>query len=246
METHIFWSKVFLLSAVQDVKTLKLTPNQAPSSVSATSTNASTDRAKFVCPLNLKEMNGVQPFVFIETCGCVMSQAGMKAVTIVSPSTPPADSEEGKEELDVCPQCATKYDKRRDVRIINPDKETEEKMREEMEARRALERPKKSKKRKADAAEDKQSTDNADAPRKARRTSPPAPAHAPSMNPSIAAASRAVVSSLAMGDAKRKANMSDAVKSLYESKNKNRKETFMTRGTFTRVCVSIIPRQTSN
>lgn len=60
-------------------------------------------------------------------------------------------------------------------------------------------------------------------------------------NPNIAAARRAVAQSLAEEEAKRKANMSDAVKSLYEPANSSRKETFMTMGTFTRVsCVLFI------
>jgi hypothetical protein len=183
-----------------------------------------------------------------------MSQAGLKALTSVSmsSSTPPADAEDGKDntELDVCPQCATKYGKRTDVRVINPDEETEERMRDEMEARRAVEKAaKKSKKRKADVNDADSKTSSKKEPvedsalskaqssaKKARTdSSTPTPSHAPTLNPSIAAASRAVVSSLAMEEAKRKANMSDAVKSLYESKNKGVKETFMTRGTFTRV-----------
>ena len=48
-----------------------------------------------------------------------------------------------------------------------------------------------------------------------------------------------MASSLAMEEAKRKANMSEAVRSLYESKNKGVKETFMTRGTFTRVSLTV-------
>lgn len=63
----------------------------------------------------------------------------------------------------------------------------------------------------------------------------------PSTNPSIAAASRAVVSGLAMEEAKRKAGMSDAVKSLYSSEDgPKRKETFMTMGTFTRVSTVLL------
>ena len=61
---------------------------------------------------------------------------------------------------------------------------------------------------------------------------------APSLNPNIAAASRAVAESLAIEEAKRKATMSQAVKSLYGTKGSEKKETFMTRGTFTRVSTS--------
>jgi len=230
------------IKSLKDVKTLKLTPNPAPSTSSATATNTSTDRPRFVCPLTLKEMNGVQPFVYIATCGCVLSQAGLKALTATSgSSTPPADrsvkaedKEEDKEsQLEICPQCATKYDKREDVRVINPDPETEAVMRAAMDARRLKQKVPKSKKRKAESSDASallpEGEDAAGKVKKAKTSTP-----APSMNPTIAAASRAVVSSLAMEEAKRKAGMSDAVKSLYESNDKNRKETFMTRGTFTR------------
>ena len=83
----------------------------------------------------------------------------------------------------------------------------------------------KGKKRKAGAA--------GDADRPAKR---PLASGAPSTNPSIAAASRGVTQELAKEEAKRKAGMSDAVKSLYGPKDgSKKKETFMTMGTFTRV-----------
>jgi len=56
----------------------------------------------------------------------------------------------------------------------------------------------------------------------------------PHTNPSIGAASLAVVSSLVIEEAKSKAGMSEAVKSLYSTEGEKRKETFMTMGTFTR------------
>lgn len=178
-------------------------------------------------------MNGAHTFVYLLTCGCVFSQAGLKAVTgsAASGSTPPAEGTEKSSErqLEVCPQCATKYDKKADVLVLNPDSEKEEEMRATMELRRLNAPSKKSKKRKAaEVAESTTSTAQPEAKKsKASLT--------PSMNPTIAAASRAVVSSLVVEEAKRKAAMSDAVKSLYESKDKDRKETFMTRATFTRV-----------
>lgn len=207
----------------QDVKTLKLTHNTTPPSPSSEPTN----RAPFVCPLNLKEMNGVQPFVYISTCGCTFSQAGLKTVTSVSSSS--KDTEGGNKDkdaqLDLCPQCATKFSKSDDVMLLNPPPEEEERMRAAMEKRRLLEPTKKSKKRK-----------NASPAEESEPASKKKAGAGPSMNPSIAAASRAVVSSLAMEEAKRKANMSDAVKSLYGD-GKERKQTFMTMGTFTRVSI---------
>jgi hypothetical protein len=221
----------------QDVKTLKLTPNPAPLSNSTTD----EERPQFVCPLTLKEMNGAQPFVYIATCGDVFSQAGLKTVSSSSSSSsaspPPHDNETEKEEkikqLDICPQCATKYDKAEDILLLNPSKDEEEIMHIKMEQRRLSEPIKtKSKKRKVPT--------DPDAPPPSKKPSN-VPAHKPHTNPSISAASRAVTSSLAAEEAKRKAGMSEAVKSLYSSKDgPQRKETFMTMGTFTRVSYSLV------
>jgi hypothetical protein len=213
------------------VKTLKLTLNPAPFSASA----ADDERPQFVCPLTLKEMNGAQPFVYISTCGDVFSQAGLKTVSSSSSSSaspPPHETEPEKEEkikqLDICPQCATKYDKTEDVLLLNPSADEEEIMRTKMEQRR-LAGPTKTKSKKRKVPTDP------DAPPPSKKPSN-VQAHKPHTNPSISAASRAVTSSLAVEEAKRKAGMSEAVKSLYSSKDgPQRKETFMTMGTFTRV-----------
>lgn len=170
-------------------------------------------------------MNGVQPFVYLSTCGCVFSQAGLKAVAASgSPKEKEKDQEDGEKSLELCPQCGKKYSAAEDIIPLNPSTEEEETRRFALERKRLLEPPKKkSKKRKNDDTADDQ---------------PPAKKLAeqlkPSLNPSIAGASRAVVNELAKGDVKRKAAMSDAVKSLYGDGSK-RKETFMTMGTFTRV-----------
>lgn len=250
---------------VQDVKTLALTPNATPSSSPSTSTSTSTaedapTRALFVCPLTLKEMTGAVPFVYISTCGCVFSQAGLKTLTSASASSssPPSLSleSEGKEkdagekekerQLDVCPQCATKFDKTEDVRTINPSSADEEKMRVAMQARRLVEAAtksakSKSKKRKAAASPDANATSLEPPKKKAakedreRDRESRATANLASIN-GVGSTSRAVASSLAMEEAKRKAGMSEAVKSLYGPKDGvKRKETFMTMGTFTRV-----------
>ncbi|KIY52805.1 DUF602-domain-containing protein, partial [Fistulina hepatica ATCC 64428] len=123
-----------------DVKRLKLTPNPTPPSPSA---SGEVEYAQFICPFTLKEMNGNQPFVYIATCGCVLSRAGLKTM---AGST--------VDELSLCPQCQKKYSPAHDVRTLNPSTEEEEKMRAQMEASRRLEPAagKKSKKRKGDAA----------------------------------------------------------------------------------------------
>ncbi|KAJ3749734.1 DUF602-domain-containing protein [Lentinula raphanica] len=208
------------IRSLKDVKTLKLTPNPSmPPSVSLDLTS----RSPFVCPLNLKEMNGVQPFVYISTCGCVFSQAGLKTVVSASSTAKEknqssSESEPSPEpELEICPQCATKFSLKEDVVMLNPSPEEEARMRDKMELQRSKE-PKKSKKRK-----NVSSSDEPEAPAKKKAL--------PTMHSSIAAASRAA---LAMEEAKRKATMSDAVKSLYGDGKSSRNETFMTRGTFTR------------
>jgi hypothetical protein len=98
------------------VKTLTLSPNPAPQSSEPSSSD--TERPHFVCPLTLREMNGAQPFVYLSTCGCVFSQAGLKTV---SASSTPQDRENDKgkakaattdpsdAELELCPQCGKKY-----------------------------------------------------------------------------------------------------------------------------------------
>lgn len=111
-------------------------------------------------------------------------------------------------------------------------------MREAMELRPSRE-PVKSKTKKRKARADA-IIDEATAAPKKKRSSPPLTGNsaspAPGLNPTISTASRALTSSLAAEEAKRKANMSDAVKSLYRGKgDPPRKETFTTMGTFTRV-----------
>jgi len=189
-------------------------------------------------------MTGVVPFVYLSTCGCVFSQAGLKAV---SSSMPPsekgkekaANGEEGAQlpsegQLDVCPQCAEKYNRAENVRLLNPGPEEEERIRSAMDRRRAAAAASakgKGKKRKAVGA----TPDGAEGEQPAGKKK--SGSAMPLMGP--AAASRAVASSLAMEEAKRKAHMSEAVKSLYRPKDgKARKETFMTMGTFTRVSPS--------
>lgn len=209
----------------QDVKTLKMTPNPAPPAPESVA--SATERSPFVCPLSMKEMNGVQPFVYLLTCGCVFTQAALKTVSGAQSKEQSENLDRAENELEVCPQCAVKFSPADDVITINPSQEEEEVMRAKMEHRRLLEPPKKSKKRKNVG-----SSEDPDPPTKKQAI--------PSLNPSIAAASRAVVSGLALEEAKRKAGMSDAVKSLYGSADgKKRKETFMTMGTFTRVRFSI-------
>ena len=185
-------------------------------------------------------MTGTHPFVYLSTCGCVFSQAGLRAVSGSSSSTPPSDPETAaQEQKDVCPQCAVKFTCSTDVLLLNPGPEEQLRMRETMEARRAAQavsKPKKTKKRKHD---DEPSTLDTATKRVAldstKSSRPLTPQPAPFTN-NATATSRTVANALAQEELKRKNGMSEAVKSLYTSKNGvQKKETFMTRGTFTRV-----------
>ena len=173
-------------------------------------------------------MLGSVPFVYISTCGCVFSQAGLKTVSQADNGSPKNDSDDGgpadsRKQYQLCPSCGTKYDKSQDVLILNPSSEEEAVMYANMLRRRAAEPAKtKGKKRKAAADTEQPST-------KKKAT-------VNASNGNISSATRAVAASLAEEETRRKANMSDAVKSLYVSKDgPKRKETFMTMGTFTRV-----------
>jgi hypothetical protein len=127
--------------------------------------------------------------------------------------------------------------------LLNPSSEEEERMFAAMTLRRASEPTKKSKKRKG-APADPSSDPTAPPPKSKKPNNNNGNGNGngsqPHTNPSISAASRAVVSSLAVEEAKRKAGMSDAVKSLYSKEGEKRKETFMTMGTFTRVSANIL------
>jgi len=207
--------------SLKDVKTLRLTLNTAPSNGLE-----STEQAQFVCPLSMKEMNGSQPFVYIDTCGCVFSRAGLRTLTSSKEKgkekedsgTPPSES--AGDVVELCPNCATKYTKD-DIVSLNPGPEEEETLRFALERKRSQESAKKkSKKRKNESQE-------GGPPKKKLET-------APIINAAVVTAtSRAVASELEKEEAKRKATMSAAVKSLYVN-GTTRKETFMTRATFTR------------
>lgn len=205
----------------QDIKPLTLSPNTT-NKLDSKVPDDPTNRAQFVCPLTMKEMNGSQPFVYIWTCGCVFSLAGYQTMA----DSPPPESLKGVEGevLDLCPQCQNKYCRTEDIIALNPSPEEEERLREAMDRWRLLEPPKKSKKRKTVLSQDELQKK-----KKKKETS------IQSVIQSTVTSSKAIASELAIEEAKRKAAMSDALKSLYGEGKPKKKETFMTMGTFTRV-----------
>jgi len=219
--------------AFQDVKSLTLSPNTTATKLDSKASDDPTHRAQFVCPLTMKEMNGSQPFVYIWTCGCVFSLAGYKTMAASPPSSDGSPKDVEGDALDLCPQCQTKYSRTTtttgDIITLNPSPQEEERLRETMDRRRSLQPPKKSKKRKAALTHDEPTQKN----NKKQKKEPFSP---PVLQPTVSS-SKAVASELAIEEAKRKATMSDALKSLYGEGMPKKKETFMTMGTFTRVRV---------
>jgi hypothetical protein len=111
------------------------------SSFSVHSSDLSTfEHAQFACLLlTFKEVNGHQPFVYISTCCCIFTQAGLKTVSTSSSSSrssllaspnldDPAEAEKTKsdKQIPLCPQCATKYPSHEDVHLLNLISEEEE------------------------------------------------------------------------------------------------------------------------
>jgi len=208
------------VKSLKDVTDLKLTHNTAQGVVDVDA-DSGRPRPAYICPLNLKEMTGSTPFVYITSCGCVFSSSGLKAM-----STPVTEGDaKPDEKTHACPKCATKYDKSAHVRTINPIGEEAEKMREAMLAQKAAAAALKPKKRKA-VATDAEAAE----PKRSRL----APNQAQSGDQTVAAVAKKVAASLAEEEKRRKGAMSPAVASLYQAKNPNAKQTFTTMGTFTR------------
>ncbi|CAG8496672.1 647_t:CDS:2 [Diversispora eburnea] len=70
------------ISSLKDVKTLNLTVNPAFKESSAASI-AHFDQemvSRFICPITRKEMNGKSKFVYLNKCGCVFSEQGLKEI----------------------------------------------------------------------------------------------------------------------------------------------------------------------
>ncbi|KAF9571243.1 hypothetical protein EC968_000839 [Mortierella alpina] len=70
------------IKSLKDVVTLQLEPNPSFSeSHSPSLTNHDQEPvARYVCPITMKEMNGKHRFVYLDTCGCVMSEQAMKEI----------------------------------------------------------------------------------------------------------------------------------------------------------------------
>lgn len=183
-------------------------------------------------------MTGNIPFVYVATCGCVFSSAGLRAISVPSSSS----SEEEGSGKEPCPQCAKPFSRADDVRTINPGPEELEKMMEKMLAAKAS--TKSNKKKRKDLASTNGAAEDVAPPSKRTKAAPNSvtlqdvPSPAPSINPMVSSVARKVTEQIAEEEKKRKANMSKAIASLYAPKDggtKKEKGTFLTMNTFTRV-----------
>ncbi|CAL1609603.1 unnamed protein product [Knipowitschia caucasica] len=85
----------------------------------------------FICPVVGLEMNGKHRFCYLQTCGCVFSDRALKEV-----------------KTEICHKCGEPF-KAEDLVVLNGTKEEVDKLRQNMEEKRAKAKTKKSKKTKA-------------------------------------------------------------------------------------------------
>ncbi|GFZ46779.1 hypothetical protein JCM24511_03999 [Saitozyma sp. JCM 24511] len=155
------------LKGVKDLLTLNLTPNPTHSPPSSSNFGSSASHAPFVCPLSLKEMSGIVPFIALRPCGCVFSDASIRAVIpnltkgIAARAVPKDELPDEAKPLDgitkdkkdvACPNCGTTFDphKPESLAPINPTRAVQEVLLEHLLTARAA--AKSGKKRKATAA----------------------------------------------------------------------------------------------
>ncbi|EIW70509.1 hypothetical protein TREMEDRAFT_23472, partial [Tremella mesenterica DSM 1558] len=118
------------LKSLKDLLTLNLSPNPAYAPQESITTALTSARAPFVCPLSMKEMTGSVPFIALRPCGCVFSDASIRAVT--------------------CPNCGASFNPTSPTSIlpINPTPEVREVLLEHLLQSRAAAKAAKGKKRK--------------------------------------------------------------------------------------------------
>ncbi|ORX35712.1 Rtf2 RING-finger-domain-containing protein [Kockovaella imperatae] len=243
------------LKGVKDVLTLNLTDNPEYSPPASSTTVSAPLKAPFVCPLSLKEMNGAVPFIALRPCGCVFSDASIRAVIPnltrgVGKSqnnlddrpdeAKPVVSTSSSSNMVTCPNCGKDLDPTLSTSIlpINPSKEVQEILLEQLLIARAS--AKASKKRKAvnhdvdvPVKSVKTSAAIVAAPLSpkngADRTEKERPKSGKPAVPSVVAhntLNRSVHQKLAEVEAKRlagQAGMSDAVKAMFRPKEEAKK-----------------------
>ncbi|KAG0212166.1 hypothetical protein BGX28_006712 [Mortierella sp. GBA30] len=124
------------IKSLKDVVTLQLEPNPSYSETHSPSlTNHDQEPvSRYVCPITMKEMNGKHRFVYLDTCGCVMSEQALKEV----PSK-------------TCVKCAKPFQSY-NVIVLNPKPEELEGMEQALAEKQARIQAEKKEKKKAKAS----------------------------------------------------------------------------------------------
>jgi len=126
-------SKMSHIKGLKSVSTLNLHLNPAWSNKEKKGdAYIDTNVSKYICPVSQTEMSGRYKFCFLLKCCCVLS---FKVLTEIKAQH--------------CPSCSKPYDKKNDVVIINPDKETEKVQEEQMLQRKLAIKSNKKKKEKS-------------------------------------------------------------------------------------------------
>ncbi|OCF32943.1 hypothetical protein I316_05280 [Kwoniella heveanensis BCC8398] len=172
------------LKGLKDLLTLNVTPNPDYTAPSASTTADIPSRAPFVCPLSLREMSGSVPFTALRSCGCVFSDAAIRAIipnltrgvgakanaaTSSSKEDIPeeakpvvANGEKDKTEGVNCPNCGKSFDPTAVNAIIpiNPSREVQEVLLDHLLTTRASAKSSKKRKNLDKAAVDVNATGN--------------------------------------------------------------------------------------
>ncbi|GAA5995813.1 hypothetical protein JCM5350_000570 [Sporobolomyces pararoseus] len=240
------------IRSLKDVTTLRLTPNPALSDSTETETEATTlggtseqsRAAPFVCPISLREMNGSVKFVYRKPCGCAMSEVALKEMRRGQEKKgEPAKKEDQGELTDdrVCPVDGERSEIPEEWVTLNPKEEELETMTAVWEAKKVRE---KEEKKAAKAAKRKDAGSNGDdnggkvKKQKTDKNSASLKAAAPAVK--AGASVPHLQATLAAKLAEQKKQQSPAIASLYrdksldETKDKDGRSTWMTRGAYAR------------
>ncbi|GAA5956950.1 hypothetical protein JCM3765_006649 [Sporobolomyces pararoseus] len=240
------------IRSLKDVTTLRLTPNPALSDSTETETEATTHggtseqsrAAPFVCPISLREMNGSVKFVYRKPCGCAMSEVALKEMRRGQEKKGESAKKEDQGELTddrVCPVDGERNEVPEEWVTLNPKEEELETMTAVWEAKKVRE---KEEKKAAKAAKRKGAETNGDdsggkvKKQKTDKTSTSLKAAAPAVK--AGASVSHLQATLAAKLAEQKKQQSPAIASLYrdksldETKDKDGRSTWMTRGAYAR------------
>ncbi|GAA5836791.1 hypothetical protein JCM3766R1_006265 [Sporobolomyces carnicolor] len=243
------------IRSLKDVTTLRLTPNPALDDSNADETEATTlggsgeqsRAAPFVCPISLREMNGTIKFVYRKPCGCVMSEVALKEMRKgVDKKGEPAQKEDQGELSDdrVCPVDGERSAVPEEWVTLNPKEEELETMVAVWEAKKVREKEEKkaakAAKRKGDGAANGPDAGPEGGKIKKQKVDKTSAVRAAAPAVKAGASVPHLQATLAAKLAEQKKQQSPAIASLYrdknldETKDKDGRSTWMTRGAYAR------------